>query len=683
MKKRILAALLVTALCLAVIMPAMAANVFLFTEKSLTMWEGETAQTQLRREGVYEGDGEITYVSGRPDIATVANDGTVTAVHKGSTTITATLTRNGKRAGKTQLTVKVLRAVNRVTLGTTNLSVYEPNDPVVAGLLREPSEHRVLVLGAGSSVALTAVCTPEDANNTQVVFDTSDAGVARILNGRTLRGVQRGECDLTLASKQNPEVTETFRVLVTQPVKKVQIEAEARAVEVGDSIPLSADCIPADASIREVVWSSKNPQIATVDADGNVTGVKKGTVTIIATAADGSKAAGSVNINVTQPVTSLQISQGDIPVIAGRSVQAKVTVLPADASDKGVQWSSSDDNIATVVNGKITGRKAGTCTVTCSSRSNPGVTATAQVTVSQLVTKIEFTNPKEELSIRVGERVQLSWQVLPEDATNQDVTFKSAHPKVATVDGNGVVTAVGRGTASIYATAADASRKQGGVRVNVIQPVTGVNMQRPLYYIQLGGGGNVRAVVEPRNANNQKVYWSSVDDSIATIRSNGTSTGHVQGYRIGRTTITAYTEDGGFTASADVRVGNFNAAVMVEDLEVNANNQIKIVLRNMSEDLVLENIYCRIECYDLAGNPMICNKDGTSTFFEGFYPFELQPRERTAHGSFRFQNYEINQPIGAVVLTVTGWRDAEGVSWTIPESERLPRQWVRMTPIVY
>ncbi|MBR2855030.1 MAG: Ig-like domain-containing protein [Clostridia bacterium] len=670
---------LVTALvCLMTVMPALAAGVFLFTEKSVTLHEGESYQAILKRSGVYDGDGIITYSSSKPGVATVSEDGTITAGSKGDAVIYASLERNGKRVGRAQINVKVVRGVKKVTLSTAGLAIYEPDDPAITPLLEEELEYKVIAVAAGSTVNLSAVCTPMDASNKTVRFTTDDEGVARVMNNKALKAIQRGECDMTMTSADNPEATETFRILVTQPVKSIQIQAENKTVASGSTIRLTGECQPADASIKGIVWASKNPQIASVDSNGNVTGLKRGNAVITATAADGSGAKGNITISVIQPVTGLRISPAEIRVTTGRYTQAKVTVQPADASDKSVTWTSSDERIATVVNGRVTGQKAGTCMVTCASKTNPEITASATVIVSQLVTRIEFTNQKDELSFRTGEKLQLQWEVLPDDATDTAVTFKSAHPKIATVDSNGMLTAISRGTATIYATAQDASKRQAAVRVTVIQPVTGVEMQNPLYYVQLGWSGNVRAIVQPRNANNQRVYWSSEDEDIATIRSNGTSTGHVQGNRRGRTTITACTEDGDFTAQADVRVGNFNEAVMVEGLDVSDNNQIRIVLRNMSDDITLQNIYYTIECFDWSGNPIVCNTDEESTFFTGYYPFEVLPRERTVHGCFRFQNYMIDEPLGMVILTVTGWRDIDGVTWTIPESERVPRQWVSM-----
>ena len=676
MRRRITAVLVMAVICLLAVAPALAAGTFLFTEKSATLKEGETFQTTLRRSGVYDGEAEIKYSSSKPEIASISEDGLITAVSKGETKVYASLIRKGKRVGRCEMTVKVIRPVTKVTLNTAGLKVLDLSDPATDDVLISATDYPVIALAAGASVNLSAVCTPEDASSTKVTFTTSDAGVAKISKNKTLKGVQHGQCELTLTSDTNPEVQETWTVVVTQPVKTILVSAESRTVASGETVQLTAECQPANASIKDVRWVSNNPQIAAVDEDGTVTGLKRGSAVISAIAEDGSGAKGSITISVIQPVTGLTITPGLIEVTTGKSVQARTTAQPADASDKSVTWYSSDNSIATAANGRITGVKAGTCTVTCASNTNPEITASATVIVSQLVKKIEFTTPKEYLSIRVGEQTQLQWAIEPDDATETGVTFKSAHPKIATVDENGVATGVGRGTATIYVTAQDATKKRAATKVTVIQPVTGVEMQQPLYYVQQGWDGYIRAVVQPRNANNQKVYWSSTDDGIASVRSNGTSTGSIQGYRTGRTTITAYTEDGGFTATADVRVGNFNEAVMAEGLEVNAQNQIKIILRNMSDDITMQNIYYTVECYDLYGQPMICNTDGVSTSFNGYYPFEVLPRERTVHGCFRFQDYTVNQQLGMVVLTVTGWKDTDGVSWTIQESERVPRQWV-------
>lgn len=675
MMKKSTAWLLVLLLCLGAVIPASAGNTFLFTEKSISLFEGEVYQSSIVREGIYGGDAEIRYSSSKKSVATVTEDGTVTAVGKGETTITAALLRKGKQVGRARMKVRVLRAVTKVTLNTTKLSVYDPEDPAVFDLLEEEAENRVLVLPAGTAVSLNTTCTPGDASSGKVTYTTTDEGVAKV-TGNTLKALQRGECGLTVASAQNPEVTEEFHILVIQPVKKIQINAGDKSVAAGSTKQLTVAYTPDNASIQRVTWSSSNPAVAEVDENGAVTGRKRGSVNITATSADGSGVKSSVYMNVTQPVTGISLNQSAYTVVAGRSVQAKTSVLPADASDKKLSWSSSDETVAAVKGGQITGKKAGACTVTCASVSNPEVTADIQVNVIQLATKIECTTPKSQLSLKTGETVGLTWQVLPEDATDKGVTFRSLHPKIATVDGNGVVTALSRGKATIVATSTDQGKKTGSVRINVIQPVTGVEMHKPVYYIQHGSKDSVRAVVLPRNANNQKVHWSSEDERVATVRSNGTSTGSVFGVSNGWTTVTAYTDDGGYTADALIRVGDFNEAVMAEELYVDEDNEIRITLRNMSPDLTMGSVRYVIECYGMDGEPMVCNKDGESTTFEGDYPFILEPYSRTRHGNFRFKDYVIEEEIGAATLTITGWRDADGYNWVIPEEERISIAWV-------
>lgn len=684
--KRLTIWVLVLTLCLAAAGPALAANVFLFTEKEIKVFEGETCQTELRREGNYDGEGQIVYSCANPAIATVSGDGMVTAVGKGRTQVVAQLMRDGRQVGKATAVVNVLRAVTKVTLNTTKLSVYEPDDPAVSGLLKEPEDEtelaelakrQVLVVPAGTVITLAATCTPKDASNLKVQFTSTDVGVANV-TGTSMKAIQKGECDLIVSSVQNPEVTEVFRVLVIQQIKQIQINSTSKQVAAGSTMQLTATCLPDNASIPKVTWSSRAPAVATVDENGVVTGLKRGSAMIIATAADGGRAAQNITISVTQPVTGVAITQAEIPVIVGRNAMAKATVMPTDATDRTVTWSTSDTSIATVNKyGQLTGVKAGECTVIATSNSNPEVQAEARVVVSQLVTKIENVNNQSELTLRVGEVVQTRWNVLPDDATDKELTFRSNYPKLASVNESGLVTALNRGVATIVATAKDAGRRQGNVKITVIQPVTGVSVRNPLYYIQRGSYGYPRADVQPNNANNKNVTWYSENEYVAAIVSGKANPGKVSGVSNGVTTITAVTEDGGFIASAQVKVADFNHAIQIDDLYVNSDNKIKIVLRNGSQDLNITHVYCTVACYDENEDPFICNTDGERLDFDVEYPKTLMPYDRTIHGSFNFKNWVVDRTLGAVVLTVVAWKDDNGIKYTIPEQYRPQKEWTR------
>lgn len=682
MKRKLWIFAAVLAVCLTAALPAMAADVFAFTDRSITLFEGEMAETAINQDGAYV-NGEIVYTSESPKVATVAEDGTITAVSKGNATINATLTRDGKRVRRASIEVKVLRRVTKVTLSRKNLVVLEPDDPMLPNLLAPlpegaaPRIDPVLVVLTGRTVNLSATCTPEDASSRKVTYTSSDAGVAKIVEGNRLRGVEKGECDLTVASVQNPEIEERFHVVVIDPVKKIQISAPDKTMFAGTQMLLSATCTPETAGIQEVTWNSRRPSVATVDENGLVTALAKGEVNIEARSKDGTDVVATVTIRVAQDVTELTLKETDLIVAVNRSAELKATVLPKEANNRKVKWTSSDETIATVnKEGRVTGKKAGICVITCTSESNPAVSATAAIQVVQPVTKIVFNSPSGQ-SFPIRESMQLSWNVEPADASIKEVTFKSNHPEIATVDENGLVTGIKRGEARITATATDGSKRSAEIKVIVSQPVEGVQLSQPMYYVQRGRGVNIRATVLPKDANNQRVYWETGDESLATVRSNGTSTGRVTGgWWNGMTTVTAITEDGGFTASANIKVADYDGAVMVEGLEITQDNKIRIALRNVS-DIVVNRVYMRIDCYDLSGYPMVYNTDGVTTGFEAVYPLALQVGERSIHGQFWFNNIMETGMLGQVVLTITGYDFENGQRWEIPPEEQIPAPPVR------
>lgn len=655
---------------------ALAADTFRFETKTLTMNEGETAQPVLIRDGTPAEDGTMTYTVSNKKVLSVTPDGQITALGKGQANVKATL-KIGKRSFSASLSVTVVRAVRAVTLNTTQLQVFRPTDEAVSGLLRMDTANDVIVIPAGKSVELRTTCTPSDATSKKIIYTSSDEGILKT-GEKSARALQAGECELTIASAQNPEVTETYHVLVIQPVTKITISApEGKTVGVGGTISLQAEVSPANASIRGVSWRSKNEAILRVDADGNVTGVKRGMAAVEAKALDGSGRTESITLTVTQPVTAVSIREQEVILATRQNTYVHASVLPENASERGVVWSSSDESIARVnASGQVQGVSRGECTLIAASKSNPEVTAEIPVRVVQKVTSVTF--PDGPVSLPKQTTEQLRWQVLPADASIQDVTFTSSNRKVATVDESGVVTGLTRGSAVITATATDGSGKRGQVRVTVTQPVEGVSIQYGVYHVQLERSLNIKALIQPSNANNQNVHFTMGDDYIATV-SDQKNIGRVKGWHTGTTTITGTTEDGGYTASAEVRVADFNRAVVIDDLYLEGEN-IRLVLRNRG-NFTVDRVYFTVETYDGSDQPLVCNLDGVSNSFQGVYRLEIGPDETSDHYEFDFGDYV--QPlssIGTVVVKVTGWRDTEGYTRNIPEEEYPSQSFRRFVP---
>ena len=252
-------------------------------------------------------------------------------------------------------------------------------------------------------------------------------------------------------------------------------------------------------------------------------------------------------------VTGVTLNKTSTSIQVGGTETLTATVSPKDAANKKVTWKSSNAAIASVdANGKVTGVKAGEATITVTTEDG-GKTATCKVTVSDKEIKVTGVKlNKSETSLLVGGNETLTATVLPEDATNQNVTWKSDKPEIATVDANGKVTAVKVGEATITVTTEDGG-KTATCKVTVSETsvaVTGVTLNKTALTLNIGASETLSATVAPADATNKKVTWKSSDAAVATVDTNG----KVTAVKAGEATITVTTEDGGKTATCKVTV---------------------------------------------------------------------------------------------------------------------------------
>ena len=162
---------------------------------------------------------------------------------------------------------------------------------------------------------------------------------------------------------------------------------------------------------------------------------------------------------------------------------------------------------------------------------------------------------KTSLTLTEGSTSQLTATVEPNNATNRNVTWSSSNSEVATVDGNGKVTAHKAGTATITVTTADGG-KTAKCKVTVAAgsapavKVDSVSLNQTSMNLTVGSTGQLKATISPSNATNQNVTWSSGNTSVATVDASG----NVKAIQAGTTTITVTTEDGNKTATCAVTV---------------------------------------------------------------------------------------------------------------------------------
>ena len=254
-----------------------------------------------------------------------------------------------------------------------------------------------------------------------------------------------------------PEVPDTPAIKVTG----VKVNPGTVTLEEGMSVELTATITPTDATNQKVIWSSDHPEFATVDQTGVVTAIAPNGSTrvyVTATTEDGNKTA-RCRIYVKEatgdrvPVTGINIVQSDVELDVGKTSELWAGIIPSNATNKSVQWTSSDPSVVTVTDGVLVAKGEGTATITAKTVDG-GFTASVSVTVKkasepQKVSVTAVSLNKSTLSLKVGESSTLRATISPSDATDKGVIWTSNRTSVATVSSSGVVTGKAAGTAVI------------------------------------------------------------------------------------------------------------------------------------------------------------------------------------------------------------------------------------------
>lgn len=320
---------------------------------------------------------------------------------------------------------------------------------------------------------------------------------------------------------------------------------------------LTAAVIPSNATNKNVTWSSSNEEVATV-VNGVVNALKPGNATITVTTADGNKTAQcavTVTEEVVVQVSAVTVSPKEATVKAGASVTLNGEIQPENASNQNIIWTSDNESVATVAGGVVTGVAVGTATITATSAENDTIRDTATITVENgepEIVEVESVSVKPaELSLTEEDTRKLAHSITPSNATNQNVSWSSDNEAVATVSQEGTVTAIKEGTANITVTTEN-NNKTAVCEVTVTRKgiaVTGVELSSSTLEVKLGNPQILTAAVQPTNATNQNVSWSSNNEAVATVDG-----GTVTAVAAGTATITVTTEDGGFKAKCEVTV---------------------------------------------------------------------------------------------------------------------------------
>ena len=293
------------------------------------------------------------------------------------------------------------------------------------------------------------------------------------------------------------------------PVTGIELNKDTLTLPLGAKEELTANVKPDDATRKGVVWTTSDLSVAKVDSKGLVTAAGVGTATITATSAvDKSiKAECAVTVNEI-PVTGIALNSSELSLEPGVTGTLRAEIQPSNATNKIVNWNTSDEKVATVDNGVVTAVAVGTATITASSDEDPEKKAECEVTVTtEKVAATEVTLDSTSLSMKAGTTRRLNETVLPANATNKNIIWNTSNPSVAAVE-DGMVTAVTAGTVMITATLATDPSKRAECIVTVtgsiLEKTLGANPYLPLWEHLPDGEPNV--FEDPDNPGKYRAY---------------------------------------------------------------------------------------------------------------------------------------------------------------------------------
>ena len=435
------------------------------SQTAITLYEGQSTTLVATVKPDNATNKTVTWSSSASEIASVDQEGKVSAIKAGIATITA---KAGEKQATCKVTVQEKPKVSSISFNTNSFNGYIGSDyPVSVSVPPENAQYDLEWKVSDSRVASI------QGDGTSARIHTKDYGIAEIVVTDKISGKT---ASITISTSVSDFVW-------TENTGESYSGYPLITIEEGQDYQLHYTCSPSSATklfsdLSQFVFYEPNvvsaPTCISISEDGIVHGVKEGVVGIKATGRiiKASTGAERVYIKVkaaTVPVLGISLNKSALSLKEGESETLTATISPSNATNKSAYWSSNRTWVASVDQyGKVTAIGEGTATITASAGN---YSASCTVTVEKNVIAVtSITLNKSSISLLVGETETLIATVLPTDATNKTITWSSSNTAVATVSSGGVVTAWAAGVATITASAGD---KTASCLVTVTQPSSG------------------------------------------------------------------------------------------------------------------------------------------------------------------------------------------------------------------
>lgn len=447
-------------------------------------------------------DKTVTWNSTNTNAVTVDN-GVVTAVGEGSSTVTATV---GEKVATINYTVRI--PLESITInGDETLSKNEEK-------------------------TLTVTYNPTNTTDNKTVdWESSNPEIVSIDSTGKITGKKGGTAKIT-ATVGNVKAEKEVKVVV--PIESVSLSGDDSILK-GETKRLTATINPEDTTDdKTITWSSDDENVLFVDQNGQIRGIKEGTANVKAVVA-GKETTKQITVNEIH-INSIAIDgDQEFEMIKNQTKNLSVTINPENTTDdKGVVWKTNNEEVARVDNdGKVTALKEGEATITATVGTNE---TSVKINVKEIHINSVVINELDDEFTR-GDEFKFSATYTPENTTdeNKTVEWSSSNTDVGTIDQEGNFVALKEGTTKITAKIGNIKAER---EVTVIENHVGdfKLLQEEGEVLNIGNTQKLVTVVNPENCTDAyTIKYSSSDEAIATVDENG----NVTALKDGKVVITA------------------------------------------------------------------------------------------------------------------------------------------------
>lgn len=453
-----------------------------------------------------------------------------------------------------------------ITFGAYCFEIYEiqvydqTNVPVESINLNYTSKKLNLDKEEDNKVELEYNLSPSNTSQTDIVWSSSNEAVAEVKNG-VVAGKSVGRADITIASKDNPNVKKTCVVYVSKELDKSKVTAVRNDKNINVNWTKVAHASSYVLSRYNKITGIVNDIYEGTDTAFEDKDLTSGKYVYTVKAildeneADANLYSNSVSeeseaVIIPEPVTGIEVANDyqHMGLFVGGSGKIRYSVLPGNATNTNVTFKSLNEKVATVdANGVVTGVSEGNADIVITTEEG-GFESKCTVRVDGIDARgIERVGDKT-VTMGLNQTRQLQVKITPSDTTNKNVQWTSSNNSVATVDSNGVVTSKNSGSTIITATTHNGLKTEFFIEVET--PVTNITLNSNEINLNPGGTFKLDATVNPSNASNKNIKWISANESIATVDQSGNVTADVAG----TTYISAVSADGKVVATCTVNV---------------------------------------------------------------------------------------------------------------------------------